>query len=118
MKIIQALLTAIESVPAAILVSKAFPVGPYRGASNDSSPLDPVGFKQISGISKIRFSFLFKYRHKIYGNKLKFLVSMRDTVNPKDIVEDVIHNFSSRYRGYAQYHNVQVAYFDFDCLDF
>jgi len=33
---------------------------------------------------------------------------MRDTVNPKDIVEDVIHNFSSRYRGYAQYHNVQV----------
>ena len=34
---------------------------------------------------------------------------MRDTVNPKDIVEDVIHNFSSRYRGYAQYHNVQVA---------
>lgn len=79
---LQALLTAIESVPAAILVSKAFPVGPYRGASNDSSPLDPVGFKQIS-------------------------VSMRDTVNPKDIVEDVIHNFSSRYRGYAQYHNVQ-----------
>ena len=39
------------------------------------------------------------------------LVSMRDTVNPKDIVEDVIHNFSSRYRGYAQYHNVQVDIF-------
>ena len=34
---------------------------------------------------------------------------MRDTVNPKDIFQDVVHNFSSRYRGYAQYHNVQVS---------
>ena len=35
-------------------------------------------------------------------------VSMKDTVNPKDIIQDVVHNFSSRYRGYAQYHNIQV----------
>jgi len=80
---LQALLTAIETIPAAILVASAFPVGPYRNISADASPLDPAGFKQIS-------------------------VSMRDTVNPKDILEDVVHNFSSRYRGYAQYHNVQV----------
>ena len=33
---------------------------------------------------------------------------MKDTVNPKDIIQDVVHNFSSRYRGYAQYHNIQV----------
>ena len=37
-----------------------------------------------------------------------FSVSMKDTVNPKDIIQDVVHNFSSRYRGYAQYHNIQV----------
>ena len=35
---------------------------------------------------------------------------MRDTVNPSDIFQDVVHNFSSRYRGYAQYHNVQVSW--------
>jgi len=78
----QALLTALESVPSAILVAAAFPVKPYiqgyspTGGSNDR-------LKQIS-------------------------VSMKDTVNPKDIIQDVVHNFSSRYRGYAQYHNIQV----------
>ena len=47
---------------------------------------------------------------KIYNNVTYYnnSVSMRDTVNPKDIFQDVVHNFSSRYRGYAQYHNVQV----------
>ena len=35
---------------------------------------------------------------------------MKDTVNPKDIIQDVVHNFSSRYRGYAQYHNIQVCF--------
>jgi hypothetical protein len=81
---VQALLTSIETVPAAVLVAAAFPVAPYRNESVDASPLDPAGFKQIS-------------------------VSMRDTVNPSDILQDVVHNFSSRYRGYAQYHNVQLA---------
>lgn len=74
---VQSLLTAIEMLPAAILVAVAFPVQPYR--SQAQSP-DPAGFKQLT-------------------------VSMRDTLNPKDVFEDVIHNFSSKYRGYAQYHN-------------
>ena len=47
---VQALLTAIETVPAAILVATAFPVTPYRMDSVDASPLDPAGFKQISGM--------------------------------------------------------------------
>lgn len=79
---IMALLTALESVPSAILVAAAFPVRPY--AEGFSSPHSNDRLKQIS-------------------------VSMKDTVNPKDIIQDVVHNFSSRYRGYAQYHNIQNA---------
>lgn len=78
----QALLTALESVPSSILVAVAFPVAPYVAAYN--SPHSNDSLKQIS-------------------------VSMKDTVNPKDIIQDVVHNFSSRYRGYAQYHNIQGA---------
>jgi len=79
----QALLTALESVPSAILVAAAFPVKPYiQGYSTTGGSNDRL--KQIS-------------------------VSMKDTVNPKDIIQDVVHNFSSRYRGYAQYHNIQGA---------
>lgn len=78
----QALLTALESVPSAIMVAVAFPVAPYVSAYN--SPHSNDSLKQIS-------------------------VSMKDTVNPKDIIQDVVHNFSSRYRGYAQYHNIQGA---------
>jgi len=78
----QALLTALESVPSSILVAVAFPVAPYVADYN--SPHSNDSLKQIS-------------------------VSMKDTVNPKDIIQDVVHNFSSRYRGYAQYHNIQGA---------
>ena len=53
---LQALLTAIETIPAAILVASAFPVGPYRNVSADASPLDPAGFKQISGSSFFEIS--------------------------------------------------------------
>ena len=52
---------------------------------------------------QVRKSFI---KHENLNN---FKVSMKDTVNPKDIIQDVVHNFSSRYRGYAQYHNIQVV---------
>ena len=94
----QALLTALESVPSSILVAVAFPVAPYVADYN--SPHSNDSLKQISGF----FNF-FEISKKIYS-----LVSMKDTVNPKDIIQDVVHNFSSRYRGYAQYHNIQVAF--------
>ena len=93
----QALLTALESVPSSILVAVAFPVAPYVADYN--SPHSNDSLKQISGF------FLSK------TTKIKIIsVSMKDTVNPKDIIQDVVHNFSSRYRGYAQYHNIQVSF--------
>lgn len=83
---LQGILIAIECVPAAILVLRAFPISPYSKEAVDSSPLDSMSGKDFKQI----------------------FVSVQDTVNPKDIFQDVVHNFSSRYRGYAQYHNVQV----------
>jgi len=95
---IMALLTALESVPSAILVAAAFPVRPY--AEGFSSPHSNDRLKQISGKNDdLRI---------IINNFCS--VSMKDTVNPKDIIQDVVHNFSSRYRGYAQYHNIQVSF--------
>lgn len=84
---LQGVLTALECLPAAILVLRAFPVEPYAKEAVDASPLDPMTGKDFKQI----------------------FVSVQDTVNPRDIFQDVVHNFSSRYRGYAQYHNVQVS---------
>ena len=94
----QALLTALESVPSSILVAVAFPVAPYVADYN--SPHSNDSLKQISGL------FFSKTTNII----IIISVSMKDTVNPKDIIQDVVHNFSSRYRGYAQYHNIQVIF--------
>ena len=98
---LQGILIAIECVPAAILVLRAFPISPYSKEAVDSSPLDSMSgkdFKQIFG----KFRIILAHFHWFFS------VSVQDTVNPKDIFQDVVHNFSSRYRGYAQYHNVQV----------
>ena len=89
--------TALESVPSSILVAVAFPVAPYVAAYN--SPHSNDSLKQISG-----------FRQLFSNSKTRLLVSMKDTVNPTDIIQDVVHNFSSRYRGYAQYHNIQVNF--------
>jgi len=49
---LQGILIAIECVPAAILVLRAFPISPYSKEAVDSSPLDSMSgkdFKQIFG---------------------------------------------------------------------
>ena len=106
----QALLTALESVPSAILVAAAFPVKPYiQGYSPTSGSNDRL--KQISGkYKRLKLTYIYKSRRccQEWYPQFEFSVSMKDTVNPKDIIQDVVHNFSSRYRGYAQYHNIQV----------
>lgn len=82
----QNFLTCIEMILAAVAFRYAFPVSLYAdiGSGTGSSGSRPVNLQSISS-------------------------SLKETMNPKDIMQDAIHNFHPSYQKYTQLNRHEIA---------
>ncbi|KAK3912136.1 Transmembrane protein 184B [Frankliniella fusca] len=90
----QNFLICLEMLAAAIALRYAFPYHIYAGCISDGRGRS-VTMQSISSSLKISYGFM----------GVKCLYS-QETMNPKDIMTDAIHNFHPQYQQYTQYSSV------------
>eukprot|EP00800_Vazella_pourtalesii_P008708 TRINITY_DN2250_c1_g1_i1.p1 TRINITY_DN2250_c1_g1~~TRINITY_DN2250_c1_g1_i1.p1 ORF type:complete len:396 (+),score=60.73 TRINITY_DN2250_c1_g1_i1:92-1279(+) len=78
----QNFIITLEMFLASILLHFAFPVSPYKRKNRVNLPSVSIN-KQVRNIT----------------------INFRDTLNPQDMINDAIHNFSRTYQKYAYYDN-------------
>ena len=78
----QNFIITLEMFLASILLHFAFPVSPYKNRPRSNVPSVSIN-RQVRNIT----------------------INFRDTLNPQDMINDAIHNFSSTYQKYAYFDN-------------
>jgi hypothetical protein len=102
----QNFLVCIEMFFAAIALRYAFPISVYSPAAGAGLGFGhgrSVTMQSISSSLKVCDRFLFSLFSHICGKIPNFIFSSQETMNPRDIMTDAIHNFHPQYQQYTQY---------------
>ena len=104
----QNFLICIEMLFASIALRAAFPYQIYASSCVTDSSGRSVTMQSISSSLKVRYIALSSafFSHDIFitfANKFVPMFATQETMNPKDIMTDSIHNFHPQYQQYTQY---------------
>ncbi|CDW60871.1 MAP kinase activating protein C22orf5 [Trichuris trichiura] len=95
----QSFLVCIEMCLAAVALRFAFPISVYAAANSESSSLVLVIVAMISLLPFPVRTCTFERRQVTLQS---ISSSLKETMNPRDIMQDAIHNFHPQYQQYTQ----------------